>query len=345
MVSSELCCDSPNASDRYGYSFNGILYCALLVYCSLPMGAIDTGSHCFLYSHECRTRLRQYVAVIDYHEISREVVALAMNYTDRYLQVHEHDPQDPQEEEALPSGSAYQLIVMAGLFLAIKMSTGHYFGETVNARTMCAMSRGMFTLEQLLSMETQLLVTLGWRVHPPSPRVFLNHYLSILTNYSGHDQYLLMALSQVDKKQLHEVRNEADFMLEHAVLDYHFCGHYPSVIAIAALCNATFMMWPAHVGNPMTLLEDILGHGWDDSQVTDCRQRLYDLMVTYHSHQDPGQRRLEQSPEDAAQRIRSPVSVVYPTTTATKTSSSDKTMVITPSLYSSTIAPPTLFSS
>jgi hypothetical protein len=351
MVSSELCCD------------------LLVLYCSLPMRAIDTGAWSFhgihvfytqtnpFYTHTNVTLAHlvtlRYVTVIDYHGMSREVVALAMNFTDRYLQVHDHEQQDhdehdPQDQqEALPSGRSYQLIVMAGLFLAIKLSVGHYFGETVDARTMCAMSRGMFTLEQLLSMETQLLVTLGWRVHPPSPRVFLNHYLSILTNYSGHDQHLLTMLSQVDKKQMHQVRNEADFMLEHAVLDYYFCEHYPSVIAIAALCNTTCYVWPAHVGNPMTLLENILGHAWDDAQVVDCRQRLCDLMVNYHSNQDPGQRRLEQSPEDAIQRIRSPVSVAGDptTTTTTKAGASPAFSVKTTATAATTASTSTFYSS
>jgi hypothetical protein len=93
----------------------------------------------------------------------------------------------------------------------------------------------------------------------------------------------------LDKKQWHEVRNEADFMLEHAVLDYHFCAHYPSVIAVAALCNTTSVVW-AYLGNssnnsnsPLSLLKQILvGHGWDEGQVADCRQRLHDLMVHYH---------------------------------------------------------------
>jgi hypothetical protein len=245
--------------------------------------------------------------VIDYHGMSREVGALAMNYTDRYLQaqrqhIPNHDPDDPEEDdpEEVPTGRAYQLIVMTGLYLAIKLSIGSYFGDLLDARTMCAMSRGMFTRDKLLAMERNVLHTLHWRMHPPTAKVFLNHYLELLA-----DNYC-----QGDKKQLHAVRNEADFMLEHAVLDYHFCAHYPSVIAIAALCNTASVVWYDGSNNnnsPLLLLQQILvGHGcsWDEGQVADCRLRLHELMVHYHSH------RLEQSSETADQfRIQSPISV------------------------------------
>jgi hypothetical protein len=260
--------------------------------------------------------------VIDYHGMSREVGALAMNYTDRYLQalwdqrrhIPNHDPDDPEDDdqEEVPTGRAYQLIVMTGLYLAIKLSIGSYFGDLLDARTMCAMSRGMFTRDKLLAMERNVLHTLSWRMHPPTAKVFLNHYMELLA-----DNYC-----QGDKKQLLAVRNEADFMLEHAVLDYHFCSHYPSVIAIAALCNTASVVWydGNHNNNnsPLSLLKQILvGHGcsWDEGQVVDCRQRLHELMVHYHSHHQAtaaggGQHRLEQSSETADQfRIQSPVSV------------------------------------
>ena len=253
--------------------------------------------------------------------MSREVGALAMNYTDRYLQAHRaqrrhtHDPEDgPEDDEVVPTGRNYQLIVMTGLYLAIKLSIGSYFGELLDARTMCAMSRGMFTRDKLLAMERNILHTLDWRMHPPTTKVFLNHFLELLAS-----SYYCVS---VDKKQWHAVRNEADFMLEHAVLDYHFCGHYPSVIAVAALCNTTSVVW--HLGssnnknkNPLSLLKHILvGHGcaWDEGQVADCRQRLHDLMVHYHSHHQAtaaGQNQRGEQPSETQdqQRIQSPVSV------------------------------------
>jgi hypothetical protein len=265
------------------------------------------------------------LTVIDYHGMSREVGALAMNYTDRYLQAlvdqrpHDHNHQEDPEE--LPSGRSYQLIVMTGLYLAIKLTIGSYFGDRLDARTMCAMSRGMFTRDKLLAMERDLLHTLQWRMHPPTAKVFLNHYLELLANYYGAcdpDDQHAPTWQVVDKKQLHAVRNEADFMLEHAVLDYHFCGHYPSVIAIAALCNTTSVVWPNNA-NPLTLLKQIMGHAvaWDDGQVAECRQRLHALMVNYHSHQAQAAGQKSSETADFDQRTRSPVSVLADPTLAT----------------------------
>jgi hypothetical protein len=275
--------------------------------------------------------------------MSREVGALAMNYTDRYLQAHRaHQHQRPhtqeeEDEEELPTGRAYQLIVMTGLYLAIKLSIGSYFGELLDARTMCAMSRGMFTRDKLLATERNVLHTLGWRMHPPTTKVFLNHYLELLA--ASH-----FCVNIVDKKQWHAVRNEADFMLEHAVLDYHFCGHYPSVIAVAALCNTTSVVWH-HLGSnnnnnsPLSLLQQILtGHGcsWDEKQVADCRQRLHDLMVHYHTHHAAaaaaaaaaaGQHQRGEQPSETEdpQRIQSPVSVVVEVVDLTKMAKKQKT--------------------
>jgi hypothetical protein len=261
-----------------------------------------------LYTH---TTSLVYCTVIDYHGMSREVGALAMNYTDRYMRAHrdQRPHHHDLEEEELPTGRSYQLIVMTGLYLAIKLSIGSYFGELLDARTMCAMSRGMFTRDKLLAMERNVLHTLAWRMHPPTAKVFLNHYLELLASHCCRN---------VDKKQWHAVRNEADFMLEHAVLDYHFCGHYPSVIAVAALCNTTSVVWNGgnnYHNNPLSLLKQILagqGCSWDQGQVADCRQRLHDLMVHYHTHhQAAAGQRPEQTFETADQlRIQSPVSVV-----------------------------------
>jgi hypothetical protein len=88
--------------------------------------------------------------------------------------------------------------------------------------------------------------------------------------------------------------------------------------------------------SPLSLLQQILtGHGcsWDEKQVADCRQRLHDLMVHYHTHHAAaaaaaaGQHQRGEQPSETEdpQRIQSPVSVVVEVVDLTKMAKKQKT--------------------
>lgn len=86
--------------------------------------------------------------------------------------------------------------------------------------TIVQLSRGVFTLQEMEQMESNVLQQLRWHVHPPTPQIFIKHFLIFLS---------------VEDVELHD---HAQFMIELSVMDYFFVSYKPSEIAIAALLNS-----------------------------------------------------------------------------------------------------------
>lgn len=79
--------------------------------------------------------------VIDHFDFSREVVGVAIHYLDRYLATR------------IVSKKIFQLAAMTSLFLAIKL----YEPGRISMTSMIDLSRGYFTLDQMVAMETSIL--------------------------------------------------------------------------------------------------------------------------------------------------------------------------------------------
>jgi Cyclin, N-terminal domain len=76
-----------------------------------------------------------------------------------------------------PSSSTsrnYQLSAMTCLYLTLKLHTRHY---KRHLRILAELSRGQFIVEDILEMESIVLETLDWRVHPPTPMTFVQYFL------------------------------------------------------------------------------------------------------------------------------------------------------------------------
>lgn len=79
--------------------------------------------------------------VIDHFDYSREVVGVAIHYLDRYLATR------------TVNKKVFQLAAMTSLFLAIKL----YEPGRISMASMIELSRGYFTLDQMVAMEESLL--------------------------------------------------------------------------------------------------------------------------------------------------------------------------------------------
>lgn len=79
--------------------------------------------------------------VIDHFDFSREVVMVAMNFLDRYL------------ASRAVNKKVFQLAAMTALFLAIKLNEP---GKLTMA-SMIELSRGYFTVDQMVAMEISIL--------------------------------------------------------------------------------------------------------------------------------------------------------------------------------------------
>lgn len=83
--------------------------------------------------------------VIDHFDFSREIVGVAIHYLDRYLATRSVNKK------------VFQLAAMTSLFLAIKL----YESGRISMASMIELSRGYFTVEQMVAMETSILRSVG----------------------------------------------------------------------------------------------------------------------------------------------------------------------------------------
>jgi hypothetical protein len=89
------------------------------------------------------------------------------------------------------------------------------------------LSGGSFTKSEMTLMETDILTTCQWHVHPPTAICFVQHLL------------FLFSASSLPLKMRHELVENARFLTELATLDYYMCLWFTqSGIGLAALLNA-----------------------------------------------------------------------------------------------------------
>ncbi|KAL7577748.1 hypothetical protein ACA910_010510 [Epithemia clementina (nom. ined.)] len=148
--------------------------------------------------------------VIDHFDFSREVVAIAMNYLDRYLATK------------FANKKIFQLAAMTALFLAVKL----HERSKLSMSSMIELSRGSFNLEQMVVMEISLIRGLRWHLHPPTAQSFVQRFL------------LLVPSTAISPDALYDVLELSRFLTELSVIDYFFVTQRPSHIGLAALLNA-----------------------------------------------------------------------------------------------------------
>jgi Cyclin, N-terminal domain/Cyclin, C-terminal domain len=107
--------------------------------------------------------------IIDFCNLDRETVEIAMSYVDRYVQTD-------IGREILEHSDKFQLLVVTSLYVAIKVT------ETVaiSAAQFEKISRNTFTAKDVESMERMLLAGLKWNLHPPTTLSFVRHYLDLI---------------------------------------------------------------------------------------------------------------------------------------------------------------------
>lgn len=79
--------------------------------------------------------------MVDHFDFSREVVAVAMSYLDRYLCARKVNKK------------MFQLAAMTSLFVAIKL----YEPSALKLSSLTGLSRGFFTPEHIIAMEQSIL--------------------------------------------------------------------------------------------------------------------------------------------------------------------------------------------
>ena len=104
-------------------------------------------------------------------------------------------------------------------------------------------------------MEYDVLQRLQWYMHPPVPKVFLNHFIWIC-GVKDRDVFDL-----------------ANFLVELSVMDYYFTNYHASEIATAALLNATERMSLEMDFHNIKVSKDLFD--FNSRRIQECRERLY----------------------------------------------------------------------
>ena len=159
----------------------------------------------------CREQLVEWAyRVVDYFNINREVVSIAITYLDRLLSLSDCDRR------------TFKLAATASLYLAIKLNESTKIDIL---SILCDLSRGEFSLSDIIEMEKLLLEALSWNLHPPTASCFIGHMLTLLPK-AGTRSFV------------HSLSAIAVFFTELSVCDYYFTTQYPSTVAMASILNA-----------------------------------------------------------------------------------------------------------
>jgi len=153
--------------------------------------------------------------VADSLSMSREIVAVAVSYLDRYLGTLD----DPT---AALSRRQFQLVCLTCLYVATKL----YDHKILPPESVVNLSRGCFTSREVEDMERTLLDALSWRLSPPTPLTFVRHLL------------LLLPRRTVSRPVRRAVSDVAKYLTELSVIDYAFVGRRASAVGLGAVLAA-----------------------------------------------------------------------------------------------------------
>ena len=189
--------------------------------------------------------------VIDHFDFSREIVAITMNYLDRYLATN------------IVNKKVFQLAAMTALFLSVKI----HEPSKLSMSSMIELSRGCFSVQQMVAMEVSLIRGLRWFLHPPTAHSYVQRFL------------LLVPISEmITANCLYEVLELSRFLVELSVIDYFFVTQRPSHIALAAIANAMEAIATIPSQSQAQVLQFLQRmHNIEmgaSSSIVDCRDRI-----------------------------------------------------------------------
>jgi hypothetical protein len=170
--------------------------------------------------------------IVDSAGMQRDVVAVASYYLDA-------TPVSTREE--------YQLCAMTALQLAMKL----YCSSSMSWSSLVRLSRGTFNEDDICDMESRILESLKWRVHPPTANCFLREFLQLLPE-------------SVDTNSLYRLEQISRFVTEFASCLNIFCQYQPSHLAFAGMCVAMQRMEVGMVTDIHECMEANTGINFDD---------------------------------------------------------------------------------
>eukprot|EP00571_Detonula_confervacea_P015344 CAMPEP_0172300834 /NCGR_PEP_ID=MMETSP1058-20130122/2843_1 /TAXON_ID=83371 /ORGANISM="Detonula confervacea, Strain CCMP 353" /LENGTH=284 /DNA_ID=CAMNT_0013010749 /DNA_START=93 /DNA_END=947 /DNA_ORIENTATION=- len=168
----------------------------------------------------CNTEeiVSRWYEVVDRLGFDREVVAMALGYFDRYMQIG----------DALPRNKLH-VVLITSIFLAIKTK-----GDSLSEGSAASLVKALGTLSPVpvdtrtvLDMEEEMINTLDWRLNAPTMHQFAASYSE------------LHPLRRQDIETLDYLYEVTRFQVEQALFHKQLMINYkPSVLAYAAMLRA-----------------------------------------------------------------------------------------------------------
>ena len=181
-----------------------------------PQNAYVDDTDALPVDEDCRQKMANWCySVVDYCGFSRDTVAVAMSYLDRYLTAQ-------TSNTIIQDRKQFQLVAMTCLYTAVKV----HESEAMEPQLVASMSNGMYTPEQIVQTESSILFALQFRMNPPTSLSFVRQFMALLDGV-------------MDDRERRASIELAKFQCELAVNDYELCAQVPaSSVAFAALANA-----------------------------------------------------------------------------------------------------------
>lgn len=207
-------------------------------------------------------------AIVDHFDLDRETVSISFSYLDRFI---------PRYQDRI-CHKTYQLVAMTTLYMAIKL----HENRKLSISSFISLSRGQFTANHVISMESTILRALSWLVHPPTPLTFINHLILLYPRASPELRNQLVVIAR--------------YIAELSVYDYYFVTKKPSSIALACILHAmNDMQVPLH--ETIEFMDNVRGVNIDPEakEVYDCQVHLKEIY--YASRENDAEREEEECSE------------------------------------------------
>lgn len=200
----------------------------------------------------CREKMCEWCyRVVDHFHASRDIVGVAFNYLDRFV------------DKCSCDRTAFKLAAMTCLYMATKL----FHSREISMSSLAELSRGEFDVIHIAEMEGIILQTLNWRLHAPTSQCFINQLQGLLpTTKQGP---VTRAIYQ-----------RAMFFGELSLFDYCFVTQPRSAVAIAALLNAMEGMDESAVSREdhvvfLEAVKEAVGVAYPPELIESIRNRLW----------------------------------------------------------------------
>ena len=192
-----------------------------------------TAPICYRITVDDRSKIVDWCyCIIDLCQLDRESVAMTMNIVDRFMSNPCGLPRISQHfsrNEILHDRIKYQLLAVSALYISVKVNEQ----VTLSSGKLAAMSRGVYSKENIETMERTILECLSWRVCAPTASQAGSVILELMIAKMHGDD-----VSAMDVRSWESIRQELAYQTELAVRDYQLSLQPPSTVAFMAIINA-----------------------------------------------------------------------------------------------------------